>query len=501
MKRCAASATVSAWPPTPERPNRWPQRSPRTLGNYFFTAALSPTFSIAFVVALGAACLWLLWRDWRLRRLLIRANDALRAEPGSSDAAIETFRGISNSAPEEMRRLLRSVIDSTSEARTEAEYRNYQRQFLEALLNQIEDALFVLDGDLRVSFSNRAAQALFAAEAPHDGRSLIEVCLDHRIVETVTLALKTGGKTQDQIERKAASPTGANRVEASYLIEAEPLVASAHSPADSGGAWLLIRDITQKREIEQIRQDFVANASHELRTPLSIIHGYLEMLDSDTVPEPATLQRMVKTMTAHSDRIIRIVEDMLTISRLESDDGLLRRENFELSDCIRETISQLQPIIGRQQAEVTLDLADDVGAIYGDRFYWNQIFFNLIENALKQNRKRPLKIRVSVREKAGRATIIVSDDGVGIRTADLPLIFKRFYRAEKHHSQATKGTGLGLSIVKRAVEAHAGTVRAESQPGRRTAFIIEVPLASGPVSAAVRSTKTDAEGGDSDLYG
>ncbi len=397
-----------------------------------------------------------------------RTAEALR-----SDAVIsKTALGLGN-APAELRALVGNALDTASEANLKAESHADLQRFLEALLNHTEDALFVLDENLEIRFSNRAAETLFGTGTSHRGRSLIEICRDHRIVDTVALSLDVGGKTQEHIQRKPITTEHRDRVrsEHTFLVEATPL----EGIREIGGACLMLRDITERLETEQIRQDFVANASHELRTPLSIIHGYLEMLADDSTPDAAMLQRAVRTMNTHTDRIIRTVDDMLTISRLESTESLLNEEDFDLADCILQTIEQLQPIVTRQQAKIDVELPEAYHPFHGDRFYWNQIFFNLIENALKQNADRPVKIRVVVGQIGSRRTISIIDDGVGIPAADLPLIFKRFYRVDKHHSQARKGTGLGLSIVKRAVKAHNGTIEVESQPGQHTTFKIELP--------------------------
>ena len=188
-----------------------------------------------------------------------------------------------------------------------------------------------------------------------------------------------------------------------------------------------------------------------------------------------------KVLSKHTERIADIVEDMLTISKLERgdpDDRILNREEFDLGDCIHGIVEQLQPLIDEHGTKISIELPDEKPCqYYGDRFHFDQIFFNLIENALKQNRKEGLKIIVRVsREKQNNSFIIeIIDNGVGIPSSAIEDVFKRFYRVETHHSPAIKGTGLGLSIVKRAVEAHHGSVSVESQPGKRTCFRITLP--------------------------
>ena len=240
---------------------------------------------------------------------------------------------------------------------------------------------------------------------------------------------------------------------------------------------LIMRDITASVHSDQIRQDFVANASHELRTPLSVISGYLENLTEDgglDNKEPA--RKMLGTMDRHLVRINRIVEDMLVISKLESDDSVpLNLAPFNIATCVRDIIERLELVIKKQKTTIALDIPDI--QIIGDHFYWTQILFNLVENALKQNPSIPLQVRIHAEsDQDDNFKIHIADNGIGIPTTDLPFIFKRFYRVEKHHSQTqVKGTGLGLSIVKRAVEAHGGTITATSTPGIETIFTITIP--------------------------
>jgi two-component system phosphate regulon sensor histidine kinase PhoR len=227
---------------------------------------------------------------------------------------------------------------------------------------------------------------------------------------------------------------------------------------------------------EQVRKDFVANASHELRTPLTLINGYIETLEDGLIEDEEASKRSLAVMRKHSERLVRIIEDMLTISKLERAASRLSLEPFDVSECASDVIDHLAPLIEEKEAKVVLDIPDDGRSMHGDRFYWDQVFMNLIENALKENQRPGLCVTVSFKREGGQNVIKIRDDGVGIPRADLPFVFKRFFRGAKHHSQEIKGTGLGLSIVKRAVEAHGGSISVESTPGMKTVFTITVPV-------------------------
>jgi len=235
---------------------------------------------------------------------------------------------------------------------------------------------------------------------------------------------------------------------------------------------------TDALQLEQVRKDFVANASHELRTPLAIIHGYLEnLLDDNMINDPAMARRFLLVMRTHTERISRIVEDMLVISRMESGEAsALKIEPFQFHSCIMDILERLESYIRNQGAEMIVTMPDPVLVIQGDRFYWTQVLFNLVENALKQNPHGGLRVEIGCEQVGENIRIWVSDNGVGIPADDLPHIFLRFFRVAKHHSQQEiRGTGLGLSIVKRAVEAHGGTIGVVSEPGCETRFTITVP--------------------------
>ena len=345
------------------------------------------------------------------------------------------------------------------------------------LLNALNDAVFLIDRDTIIRFANKAAFDLFGGRELVD-RPVREAFLDPRLTETLFRCLETGEPVQSRVVlSQQTSPRGdlENRGSNAWVIDAAPLL--VHDD-EIPVTRVVIRDVTSEHQIEQIRKDFVANASHELRTPLAIINGYLEnLLDDDLLGEPVMARRFLQVMRKHTERISRIVEDMLVISRLESGEAnALKIEPFKLRSCINDILERLESVISHHSAHVTVNLSDPDIVLHGDRFYFTQVLFNLVENALKQNPHPGLNIEIGARAILGHTEIWVADSGIGIPSADLPHIFRRFYRVEKHHSQQEiKGTGLGLSIVKRAIEAHHGTVGVTSIPGKETKFLNILP--------------------------
>lgn len=348
------------------------------------------------------------------------------------------------------------------------------------LLDALGDAFIIVDSRENIRFANAAAKELFRGRALI-GRPVREAFLDPRLAEALLECLDTGEPVRARvILPQQTSPLGSleNRGQNAWAIDAAQLSDSAEGDRSTR---VVIRDVTAEHQLDQIRQDFVANASHELRTPLAIINGYLEnLLEDGMVEEPEMARRFLTIMQKHTERISRIVEDMLVISRLESGEvSAINIEPFRLRSCVKDVLERLESVVRQQEAIVSMDFHDDETLIYGDRFYWTQVLFNLIENALKQNPHKNLKVNIGSEATPELIRIWVSDNGVGIPSADLPHIFRRFYRVEKHHSQQEiKGTGLGLSIVKRAIEAHGGTINVTSVPGRETKFLMTIPRGS-----------------------
>lgn len=402
----------------------------------------------ALTFLLFALIAWAWWREKIWHRRLEKVTRAAGLKTFEADKLAARFGGL-------------------LEANQALIKEEYLRRLFEALLNEIRQGVAIVDDQMRIKFVNRTLAHLFQKTGIHRGRTLIEELQDHQITDIVHSALKDQRRTVREIELSNSTSLTPRY----YLVEAAPLPAKAES-----GAWLMVHDITEQNMAEQIRKDFVANASHELRTPLTLINGYVETLQSGVLKDEASIQRCYDVMEKHGKRIVRIIEDMLTISRLESGSSSLNIEPFTARACVQDALDQLTPLIQERGARIELDLPSDGGQMRGDRFYWDQVFTNLIENSLKENPNPGLVIKVTGKWFTDHCLLSISDNGIGIAAHDLPFVFKRFYRGHKHHSPQIKGTGLGLSIVRRAVEAHGGTIDLTSTPGVETTFSMRVPL-------------------------
>jgi two-component system phosphate regulon sensor histidine kinase PhoR len=257
------------------------------------------------------------------------------------------------------------------------------------------------------------------------------------------------------------------------LIIDETTLSLTARPLVNGGAVVALFDLTPIRKLEAVRRDFVANVSHELRTPLTIIGGFAETLQDPEIPA-ARRAEFARTIFTNTQRMQRIVDELLDLSRIETGHWRPRPESIRIADLAAEVFAR--SAASAKSKSVTLDTSIDPEAqtIVADRTALEQILMNLVENALRHTGEGG-RIAIETLAEADGVSLIVSDTGSGIPAEHLPRIFERFYRADSGRSREAGGTGLGLAIVRHLVEAHGGMVRAESVVGTGTTIRIFFP--------------------------
>ena len=231
--------------------------------------------------------------------------------------------------------------------------------------------------------------------------------------------------------------------------------------------------IAELDRLERIRIDFVANVSHELRTPLTSIKGFVETLRDGALKDPADAARFLEIIRKHTDRIIALVDDLLTLSQVEGTGPALRLAPTDLADLLEEVAEGFRKRCEAKRLDLRLDLQRPA-RLDADRDRLAQVFGNLLDNAVKYTPEGGA-VAVSLASEGGGWKVQVADTGIGIPVEHLPRIFERFYRVDKARSREMGGTGLGLSIVKHIVQAHGGTVDASNPPGRGTLFTVRLP--------------------------
>jgi two-component system phosphate regulon sensor histidine kinase PhoR len=230
--------------------------------------------------------------------------------------------------------------------------------------------------------------------------------------------------------------------------------------------------VTEVRTLEAVRREFVANVSHEFRTPLSIIKGYVETLLDGALDDRPMAVRSLEVIQKHGDRLALLINDLLTVSRMEHRALDLKYCLISLRQILDRVLEQLDSRVRERKASV--ELALDIEHIEVDPPRMEQVFFNLLSNALQYSGEG-VQLRISARQRRDEIEIAFADDGPGIPYQDQPHIFERFYRVHKDRSRDAGGTGLGLSIVKHVVMAHGGHVSVRSTPGAGATFKIALP--------------------------
>ena len=235
---------------------------------------------------------------------------------------------------------------------------------------------------------------------------------------------------------------------------------------------IVFHDITEIKKLQKIKTDFVLNVSHELRTPLTSIKGFIETIETGTLDDEN--KHYMGIIKRNTDRLINIINDLLSLSEMEEKGTKLQLETVNLKDIIEHALVVFEQQIQSKGFFVHLSIDPDLPTVQGDPFKLEQVFINLIDNAMKYTEKGGITIEMKSQDK--KIVITLQDTGAGISPEHLSRIFERFYVVDKSRSKKLGGTGLGLSIVKHIILLHNGTIKAESTLGHGTTFIITLPI-------------------------
>ncbi|SCY43183.1 PAS/PAC sensor signal transduction histidine kinase [Nitrosospira sp. Nl5] len=237
---------------------------------------------------------------------------------------------------------------------------------------------------------------------------------------------------------------------------------------------LISRDVTRLERVQTMRRDFVANVSHELRTPLTVIGGFLETLSEESPSDPETSKWVLTLMTDQTRRMQRLVEDLLTLSRLEDTENLVREENINVPEMLRELYHEAQSLSGGHH-HISLNLDTDA-KLLGSMDELRSAFSNLVSNAIRYTADGgEISLNWVIRD--GQGVFSVQDSGIGIEREHIPRLTERFYRVDRGRSRETGGTGLGLAIVKHVLNCHQATLEIDSESGKGSCFSARFPAA------------------------
>ena len=343
-----------------------------------------------------------------------------------------------------------------------------EKNQLEAVLSAMREGVVVISGEGKIMITNSALKNMFNIKEDPHLKPYWEILRNKDLINLVEKVLQNW--VPETMEISHLYPD-----ERYYLANVIPL----DSPENE--IIVVMFDITEFKRLENMKADFIANVSHELRTPLTAIKGYTETLEEDAYESPQEKKQFLSIVKRNADRLINIVSDLLVLSEIESRDSLSREtvntefENVNVNEVITSSLESLKSKAANKNITINYHPIHDIDRIKADRFLLEQMFINLVDNAIKYTSDGG-DICIDMSATDTELAIEINDTGIGIPKEHLPRIFERFYRVDTTRSRKMGGTGLGLSIVKHIVIMHSGKIDVESEEGKGSKFTINLPI-------------------------
>jgi two-component system, OmpR family, phosphate regulon sensor histidine kinase PhoR len=415
----------------------------------------------SLLLALAVALLCALGLSWLSAIALDRRVTAI-AEIARRYSAGDFSQPTGERGADELATVARALDDTARELGRRMAELEQDRARMQAMLAGMLEGVLVVNELGRILLVNEAARRLLRLVAlPPDAHYL-------SALPSADLAAMLGraldGRTPDA--QALSLPQEPNRT---LMARAAPI-----GTAGSRGAIMVLHDITDLREADRMRRDFVANVSHELRTPLTAIQGYVEALQDSEPPAPDDARRFLEVIARHASRMERLVRDLLRLARLEAGHEPVERSSVDVGHVFDDVLVELTPALEGRRQRFVVTIEEDAGDIQTDAAKLHDVLRNLVENAVAYA-PPGTTIELAARRDGDRVDITVADQGPGIPDADLFRIFERFYRVDKARSRDSGGTGLGLAIVKHLVDLLGGEVHAANRPTGGAIFTITLP--------------------------
>jgi two-component system, OmpR family, phosphate regulon sensor histidine kinase PhoR len=415
--------------------------------------------TLNILLLLLAVCLffliWVLVLRWQTRKIIYRL-----LQTAKKYAEQDTEPQFRDDAAENLFRLIRNLKNTISGLKKD-------RARISTILDYMTEGIIGVDQDLRIAVINPGAETiLHLPQHFAKGKTLLEVTHQTKTEELMAHALLT--KSQQSAE-----------IELTYPEEKVLHMNAVGLPEKTGemAGILVFYDVTPLRKLEAMRRDFVANVSHELKTPLTSINGFIETLLSGAMNDPAPRESFLKMMQEDTQRLTRLIDDLLNLSRIESKDIPLERTPLDVKYELEKAVKLLQTRCDEKKLQIEIHVPQNFPKVMADADKLEQVLLNLLENAIKFNRPNG-KIKIQTVQIGRHAEIKIQDTGIGIPPQSVERIFERFYRVDKDRASHSGGTGLGLSIAKHIVETHGGKVRCDSILGKGSTFSFTLPVSS-----------------------
>jgi two-component system phosphate regulon sensor histidine kinase PhoR len=432
-------------------------------------ATVAALMAIAIAILLSSAAAQLVWRD---AHALTEAARRMAA----GDLETRTRRSEQDEIGE-LGRALDQLASSLSSTLTEL---RVERDRVAGILSGMAEGVLLVDRDGRVAMVNPALREMLLLPSDAQGQTPLEVI---RHAELKSLLDECSEHDQ----------TRSREIEVGGLKPRRLLVRAAPLPGEQGGTLAVFVDVTDTRRLETMRRDFVANVSHELRTPVTAIRSAAETLDGALERDPEAARHFLAMIDRNAERLRELVEDLLDLSRIESQTYQLRFSSVHLQRRTESVIALFRDRADKKGVRLVCALLESLPKVVVDEKALEHVLTNLVDNAVKYCASGST-ITIGARQEGDLVRVEVADDGPGIEARHLPRLFERFYRVDAGRSRELGGTGLGLSIVKHLVEAMGGAARVESEHGKgaRFSFTLRTTLPPG----VERSASTAAAGGE-----
>ncbi|MBI4324583.1 MAG: PAS domain-containing protein [Chloroflexi bacterium] len=334
----------------------------------------------------------------------------------------------------------------------------------QAWFNSMLEGLLLLDREGRVQLVNQALERMFGLKGDPRGQTVLEAFRLHQLPDLIDRVAREGQVLGFEIELPGLEKRCVE-INAAAIRDRE---------GRPHGMTLIFHDLTRLKQLENTRQEFVANVSHELRTPLTLIKGCVETLIDGAKDDPAVATRFLQTIQKHTDRLVYLIEDLLTISKLESGQIVLNLHAVPLRPITERVLDDLLARAAEKKVRILNEVPPGI-VVRADSDRLQQVLFNLVENAIKYGQAEGVVTVGARRDDQPTVEIWVRDNGPGIPPEATERIFERFYRVDRARAREQGGTGLGLSIVKHIVQTHGGEVWVESKLGQGATFYFTLP--------------------------
>ena len=361
----------------------------------------------------------------------------------------------------ELQPLITRLQEQNRTIRTQlSELSTRQREF-DAITENMREGFLIVDNKCSILSSNRSALRLLGIDDAQKPENLHQAVCSGKLLDLVDNAL-AGTRGDEEITVGGGT----------WQLFANPVITAGHVT----GAIIIFMDVTEREQREALRREFSANVSHELKTPLTSIRGFVETLENGAIDNPEMAHKFLRIIMLETERLTRLINDILSISKLESGQDEVSIERLRLDKMAYDVADMLSIHAGEKEVTINCHMNREPVNIMGNSDRVEQMLINLVENAIKYN-KPGGSVTVQVFSNGVEANVTISDTGIGIAEENLPRLFERFYRVDKGRSRQMGGTGLGLAIVKHIVRSMNGEIEVHSKLGEGTEFLVTLPLA------------------------